>query len=363
MRVLENPMASGLLEFPTTVEGLTKEWLTAALSQRFPNTVVSSLKVVRVIWGTATKVLLTAEYAGDQGVVRPPRDLCVKACLDERVKGLADPSLFVREAGFYRDLAAQLAIPQPRTWYADSDSRATQGIIVFDDLSPEGVTFGEPGGETYSPDTVVSGVETQACWHAATWDAKPGRYSWLRPGGATRLVAANLLTEDYWHGHFNQKGAPVLPQGLQDRQKIHAALKRLWQLDDASTYCLAHGDAHIGNTYVDPAGKVGFIDWQSVCLGPWSYDVAYFVGGALTISDRRVHERDILAHYLKCLAANGGPLIAMEDAWPDYVRHTLHGFLWALTPSAFQPLERVVAMADRYLAAMIDHDTLSALGL
>jgi hypothetical protein len=97
-------------------------------------------------------------------------------------------------------------------------------------------------------------------------------------------------------------------------------------------------------------------------LGPWAYDVAYFIGGALSVQDRRGHEQSLLSGYLAALQAADGPVVSMDDAWPDYVRHTLHGFLWAATPAVMQPLERVVAMAERYAAAIEDHDTLAVLG-
>lgn len=34
-----------------------------------------------------------------------------------------------------------------------------------------------------------------------------------------------------------------------------------------------HGDAHVGNTYRLPEGRLGFYDWQFVRTGAWSHDV------------------------------------------------------------------------------------------
>ena len=77
-------------------------------------------------------------------------------------------------------------------------------------------------------------------------------------------------------------------------------------MEDAAAPALSHGDPHIGNTYLD-AGRPAFLDWQGVCIAPPMDDVAYFIGGALSVADRRTHERDLLKLYLSAAAAAGGP--------------------------------------------------------
>jgi len=361
-------MIHEVTSLPRSVEDLTQEWLHAALGRRFPRLTVISYEIVQIIWGTATKVRIKLRYADPEvgSLSSPPEFLCVKSCLDERVKGLADPSLYVLETRFYdhfTPLAGDLNIALPHAWYAAIDVLETQGILILDDLGEGRVRFGEPGGRTYTPEEVATGLQTLARWHSATWGGKLARLPWLRVGGATRRVAANLLTESYWNQHFSLPDAPKLPVPLQDRGRIQAGLNRMWAMADGAVTCLNHGDAHVGNTYIDAQGHVGFIDWQSVGLAPYADDVAYFIGGSLSIQDRRKHERALIGHYLEALAEYGGPQIDPGAAWSDYIKHSMHGFLWALTPSVFQPMERVVAMADRYIAAMLDHEVLESLGV
>ena len=90
---------------------------------------------------------------------------------------------------------------------------------------------------------------------------------------------------------------------------------------------MVHGDAHIGNAYVEPDGRVGFVDWQTVAVGPWVHDVNYFLVSALDVPDRRAHERELLGHYLKALASFGVSAPGLDEAWSDYRRATVHGFL------------------------------------
>jgi hypothetical protein len=97
-----------------------------------------------------------------------------------------------------------------------------------------------------------------------------------------------------------------------------------------------------------------------MCAAPAMDDVAYFIGGSLTVADRRASERDLVAHYLRALATPGGPRYTVDDVWLDYRRHHLHGFLWAMTGALMQPRERVAAMAERPVQAIEDHNSVAA---
>lgn len=74
-----------------------------------------------------------------------------------------------------------------------------------------------------------------------------------------------------------------------------------------AVHCLCHGDAHIGNTYVEPGGR--------------------------------------------------------DEAWADYVQHQLHGLIWANVPPIMQSPANVLAMAEHYTTAIIDNNTLRAVGV
>jgi hypothetical protein len=341
---------------PMVPEELTADWLSAALGRE-----VTAVETSEIVWGTATKVRLNVSYADEPDAWGPPAALCAKGGFDERLRGYDLAPAYLLEASFFGDLAPELDARLPRCWYAGLDPEHGQGIVVLDDLVATGCSFGEPT-EAWSPDRVSAGLEVQARWHAQTWGSSPGNRDWLTVGSSSvRAAAAVLLGSQHWEQHFAQEGAPALPASLRDSAAIKRAFEGLWSADDAGANCLAHGDAHIGNTYVDADGNPGFLDWQAVCLGPWSYDVAYFIGGALSVADRRAHERDLVNGYLDALASSGGPRIDAEAAWLEYRRHALHGFLWAVTPAVMQPLERVVAMAERHVAAIEDLDSLGAL--
>lgn len=347
---------------PTRVDELTPQWLGTALSARCPGTVVGSVEVESVIWGTATKVFLRVGYTErpDDG---PPETLCVKGGFQDELREVAGVG-YRQEAGFYRDIAPRLDIPLPRTWYAADDESLNQGLVISDDLRVDRVEFGR-AGMAYSVDEVAAGLELQARWHGATWKGTgPGATPWLTVGSRFfRHAMGGLFHQpEHWDRMLGLPQTDSLTGGLRDRERMVAGMHRQWALDDAGVQCLAHGDAHIGNTYRVPGETAPrFLDWQVFSLGSWSVDVSYFLVGSLTVSDRQHHEDGLLRHYLEVLAAQGVAAPTFDEAFSSYRRHHLHGVMWAFCPPEMQDPEDCAEMARRHAGAAIDHNTLAAL--
>jgi hypothetical protein len=347
------------MPLPLSPEEITTDWIREALGEAMPGVEVTGATVDSVLWGTATKVFVHVSYSGDPDPTGSPERLCVKGGFDPTLRPLV-ASGYHTEARFFADIAPAIPSTLPRCWFAASDPEADQAIVILDDLRDR-ATFGRPT-EPLSPDLVAAGLELQASWHAQTWDgADLDSFDWLPVGAPVlRGVADMMLSEESWKHHLTQPKADLVPQPVLDRDRLHRGLRRLWESDDRSVLALSHGDAHIGNTYVED-DQLRFVDWQTACLAPWSDDVAYFIVGALTVADRRDHERDLLAHYLEALAAHGAPAPQFEDAWAEYRTRHLHGLLWLLVPEEMQPAEYSAVMAERYGAAAFEHDTLGLL--
>jgi hypothetical protein len=349
------------MALPVTPDELTPAWLSLALGAAVTETVVDE-----VIWGTTTKVFVRVTYDGDgaRGVL--PSSVCVKGLFTEGPDEERLPARVfgaVREATFFVNLAPQLDVPLFRTHFADVDEGNGQGIVIFDDLRTASGMFGRESVPS-SPDGVASALEAQARWHGAMWGTPVDRYLWLRPGNeVVRAASEVLFTTEHWRQQFGRDVSASVPDEFAGRDRIVNGFRALWEFDSGCALTLSHGDPHIGNTYRDDRGAVIFFDWQTFCLAPYIDDVTYYLGGALSIEDRRAHETDLLQHYLGALAAAGGPTVSFDEAWLGYRRHHLHGFFWALMPPEWNPLENSVPMAERYIAAMQDHDSLAALGV
>lgn len=332
-----------------TPEHFTPEWFSKALG-----TSVVRAEVEHIIWGTATKVLMTLAFSEETDL---PASVCVKGGFDERLSGYGVETAYAIETHFFAEVAPTLKTDLPRCLYAED------GVVVLENLKAAGATFGDPL-EPWDADLVAAALEVQAAWHKETWGAKTGPVASLTIGAsAVRSATAVLLGSEHWAATFASGDAPKIPTEIDDRERLLRGFQKLWERDEAGLVVLAHGDAHIGNTYIDSSGRPGFLDWQGVCRAPAFYDVAYFIGGSLEPHERRKSEQDLVRHYLAALSAGTGPVISFDEAWQDYRRYTLHGFLWAVTPPAMQPVEKVRAMGERHALAIADHDSLGVLGV
>jgi aminoglycoside phosphotransferase (APT) family kinase protein len=122
-----------------------------------------------------------------------------------------------------------------------------------------------------------------------------------------------------------------------------------------------HGDAHVGNVYLDALGQPSLLDWQLVQRGMWYLDVGYHIASALTVDDRRRMERDLLRHYLDRLAAAGVDAPSWDAAWLGMRRGIVHGFfLWGITLKVDPAVTSV--LLERLGTAAADHDAFAAVG-
>jgi Ecdysteroid kinase-like family len=344
---------------PTTLEEITAPWLTDALATGAPGTVVSSVSIDEPIWGTATKVFLRVEYER-RATEGPPEMLCLKGGFNDEMRAVAGLGYRV-ESMFYRDIAPSFEPSVPHSWYAADDPDGNQGLVLTDDLRTDGADFGSPM-RTYSLDQVAAALESLARWHGTTWDrADLGKLAWLSVGSQLfRPVVDGFMMPAHWQDYMTRRQTAAFTDELRDRDRVEAAVHKQWVHDDADALSVSHGDPHPGNTYILDDGAIRFLDWQTTCLAPWSDDLAYFLVGILDVEQRRAHETELLRHYLGALASTGAPAPTFDDAWLAYRRHHLHGLMFALCPPEMQVAEVCALMGDRYAAAAIDHDTLSA---
>lgn len=353
----------GVGKIPLNVEELTTSWLNQVFVDQGRASGVSASRVERIIWGTATKVLMHVEYK-DPGIARPTQDICVKGAFDEKIRNYFDiGSIFVAEAAFYRDVAPQLSILLPECLYAQEDG--AYGVIVLENLAARGVTFGNLC-EALRAERAAMVLHLLAGLHGTTWGWRPGTLPWLCFGSpAARSSTLAMMAKDKFEALSQRPHvAPFIGASYCDQERLLAALSILWKRDDSSaSVVLSHGDAHLGQLYFETDGTPGLLDWQGIGLMPCLKDVAYFIGGALSIADRRHHERDLLEIYLRALQRCGGPRISLQDAWDEYRAHMLQGIIWTVVPEQMQPVENLAAMNERYLVAMRDLDSLGALGL
>ncbi|KAI1877272.1 uncharacterized protein JN550_001344 [Neoarthrinium moseri] len=334
---------------PLSPEEVTVEWMSNTLGQR-----VKTVEYTGAIHTTASKLFVTVKYEDekeDDG--SRPAKLCIKGGFTDMAERFPWIILiYQREVEFFNRIAPTLkGLELPKCWWASSDAK--QGIVVMDDLNARGFTFGDPQFE-WSIEKVLASVEQLAVLHAGTWGVRAEDYPWL----TADYEHAILSLADTYEQTINSPGRPQLIESLTDQSRVIGALKKHFRCRDPRFRCLLHGDTHTGNTFINPSGSPGFLDWQMIHIGSAFHDVAYFVTGALSVDNRRKHEGRIIDHYLTCLGNLRAPNFSRDEVMVEYRKSLLAGIGWIMAPDSMQSMERTLPMIGRYVAAMDDHKTI-----
>jgi Ser/Thr protein kinase RdoA (MazF antagonist) len=158
----------------------------------------------------------------------------------------------------------------------------------------------------------------------------------------------------------------LMPSYARAPERIERAFWRMVEtLDRRNGRCLLHGDPHPGNCFSDADGGAGLYDWQTLARGPWAYDVSYALTTALCTTERRHHERDLLAHYLSTLLSLGVKSVpGFAEAWDDYCRYIAYALLiWPTNRTSHQAEENIRALTERLGAAAADFNVFERWGV
>jgi hypothetical protein len=340
----------------TLREALTPEWLTGALRRRFPGLRLVSVTPGPVTSRVSTNARFRIHCEGDPPAGLP-EDLCIKGYFADCSETAAQSrAAGLPEAMFYRELAQGLQVRTLRCLHADVDSRTHHGVVITEDVVASGATFLD-ALSPYSVDETASSLEQLAILHGRTWSSPRLSQPWLDPRLETTLRARGL---NEIKGNFEGSNGARVPEGVRDPERLMEVVLHLPPLiARAQPSCLIHGDAHVGNLYLDASGRPCLVDWQLVQRGPWFVDVGYHLASAVAVDDRRRSERDLLGHYLERLQAEGGQPPSWDDAWRMIAVGMVYGFfLWSITLKV-DPIV-IAAMLERLGVAVTDHDAYRA---
>lgn len=348
-------LAKGAL--PANVEELTPAWFTTVLEKRFPGLQVHEARLVQRINGASSKLRMALSGNRDD----LPATVIVKAGFEPHSAALA--AMHRNETHAYRDLLSTVKVNVPRCFYAGEDAEG-KALVILEDLALRNARFldlQQPIGF----DLAARFLDGLACLHARWWEAPTlaTRFGWADTSDTMQQshYFDLLLDPSQFEKYATAPRGAALPKSLLAPERIAKAHAVLTRLHGTMPLTVVHGDAHLGNLYVDADGKPAFLDWQPR-RAPWVLDVAYFIIAALDLVDRRRWETALLQYYLSRLTAYGVEPPSFDEAFDAYRREVIWGFLiWLLNGSHFQTESNNTAAATRFGMAMIDHDTFGRL--
>ena len=354
---------------PLGLAGVSPDWLTVALAERYPGIAVKDVSFGDSIHGTGTNVPIRLTYASlPHTGPSPPNRLWLKSCFEPHFTAMAPSRVFEMEPLFYRELAPRLPVRVPTCHYTGADVETQQGAVLLEDLAEAGVHFGN-ATHPVTPDRAAAGLSLLARLHAATWcKTWPLDFWFVTPGIPTAGAGAEWFSEqtpEVFAHYLAERADAHTPPCVADPHRIVRAFHALAAISHDAPRCLIHADAHLDNFYFGPGDDTaGLMDWQAPRFGSWAWDVSYFVISALDIPVRRASERDLLRHYLAELRAYGVAAPGWDEAWLAYRRYNAYGlFVKIVNPDIFKPRAINVAWMSRHVAATEDLETFASLGV
>lgn len=348
------------LRIPRQWEEVTPEWMTRAIASRHPDARVGEVELVTRDDGTNRRARFGIRYASGSG----PETVFLKAhSAKHRIVHLRNGNLF-NEARLFSS-GTLLPVEHPIVYSSVVDWLRLDFLLVMEDLRGRGA---DPRDATrpMSAEQVASGLQGLAQVHSRFWGfsgrSEP-KLRWVKtwkPGKGWQVGLRKRTPIGLARG-LEQLPAEIAKYSGDEIVDVWA---RYVALLGKGPVTLLHGDAHIGNTYVLPEGGVGFLDWQVTRRGHWSQDTGYFLAGALTSEDRRRHEMALVEGYRQALQVPEGQRPSAELAWLWYRASPAYGlavWLSTLGTDSYQTREISLALAQRYAAAFVELDTLSAL--
>ena len=364
------------MEIPLSPFDITPELMTGIVRRRYPEALVTAVEIVRAHeYGegdVSTSSRATARLAYSDPACELPKDIVLKLSFDPRVEGTDAwfcnlTGLFDNEVDFYNRIRPELSLEAPLALGGYFDEATGRYILAMEDVTRRGARF-PSNQDDIALDHVKRILSTVARLHAQFWESERFQddLAWVEThlSGRVETHMRSVIPEKGIASELQQHKfkREILERLGTSERELFAGMcaNKLHQSKLPQT--LLHGDLHIGNTYLMPDGTVGLHDWQLCVKGFALHDVTYIINTSLSVSQRRVHERDLLEHYRDCLVANG--LVSppdMDMLWREHRRAALWTLYigWLTCPPLSYGWDTLAVALLRVSTAVEDHETLA----
>ena len=327
-------------------EDLTAEWLELVLGigsiERFSAEPIGTGQM-------SENYRVAIEYAAsaDAG----PASVVVKVAASDptsRSTGVG-MGIYDREVRFYRELAPLVGGPLAECHVAVIDDQEGWFTLVLEDVAPA-----VQGDQIAGCDVAEArlALHELAKIHAPVFaDPQLGATPWLNQDSPLgQAVMIQLLA-----AFLERYGDRVADEHREVCERFVASLDG-WIADRRPPLGLVHGDYRLDNMLFGAPGAARqfvVVDWQTVSWGPVMTDASYFLGGSLSVEDRRAHEEGLLHEYHEALHAHGVRGFSWDDCWTGYRRQAFVGVLMTVAPAMI--VQRTERGDEMFLTTLARH--------
>ncbi|MGV0744742.1 DUF7064 domain-containing protein [Mycolicibacterium sp. XJ870] len=351
------PTQNAVLERP---DDLTCDWLSAALGSG----PVVDFSFERIGTGQMSECYRVALDYGVPG--SGPTSVVLKVAATDpssRQTGLA-LGLYEREVRFYTDIAPNLpAGPVAPCYHAAFDAQTGAFDLLLGDAAP--ATVGDEIRGATAEQAMLALAELGRVHGPLLGDAAMSQADWLnRDAPVNQALIAGLYAAfaERYDGQITPEQRHVCERLVESFDAYLAT-----EGDPARPKGLVHGDYRLDNMLFGESGAeraLTVVDWQTVTWGPACSDVAYFIGCALPVEQRRAHYDALLRVYHEALGP-GAPL-TLDQVREEVARQSFFGVMMAIISSMLvERTERgdqmFMTMLERHCSHVLDTGALDVL--
>ncbi|MCW2784267.1 MAG: hypothetical protein JWP74_784, partial [Marmoricola sp.] len=265
---------------------------------------------------------------------------------------------YYREIAFYKNLAPLVGGSLPACHLAVYDDAEGWFTLVLEDIAD--ATQGDQiAGCT--PEQAELALRELARLHAPVLnDLALGTREYLNLENPINQGLMTMLLP----GFLDRYADRIKPE-YAEVCRVFVASSDAWLADRRPPLGLVHGDFRLDNLLFTDDGCT-VVDWQTMTWGPAMLDASYFIGGGLSVADRREHEERLVRIYHDGLLAAGVQNFSWETCWTEYRRQTFLSLLMTFVPAMVvvrtdRGDDMFMAVFDRVCQQILDLDSLSLL--
>ena len=317
---------------PASIDDVTPAWLSDVMGCTITDAAATRIGVGIGVSSAVYRVQLT----GDGGC---PESVVVKLpALDEAAVFTSTVlRMYIREVGFFDELAARSPIRVPRYFHGAVEEETSRFVIVMEDLVGMRVVDQVEG---MAIEDAERAVDELAAWHATWWNqadelAEQGRVVSL--GDPIYPAILPMVFGEGWEkvtGSMDVQ-ASILDVGPRFGDAIAGLLQDLNQAPRTMT----HGDYRADNLLIAEDGSIALLDFQLIGSGSGAYDLAYFVTQSLDPAVASANEKALFDRWTTGLRERGIPESDLGGMWDIYRKAALFCLVYPIVASRGMDLD------------------------
>ncbi|HVF32560.1 MAG TPA: phosphotransferase [Acidimicrobiales bacterium] len=313
---------------PASIDDVTPAWLGEVLGHEVTGTDIEQIGVGIGV----SSALYRVGIVGPESTDRPESVVVKLPALDEAAVFTSTVlRMYIREVGFFGELASRSPIRVPSCHHADVDPETSRFVVVMEDMGGHRTVDQLAGMDIVDAERAV---ESLADWHATWWRGADGLADAGLVVSLGDPIYPAVLPMVFAEGWAKVTGELDVSSAIAEvGPKFGDAIAGLLADLDREPRTMTHGDYRADNILFQPDGAPVLLDFQLIGSGSGAYDLAYFVTQSLDPEVASTHERALFDRWCDRLRANGVPAGDLARAWDDYRTAALFCLVYPIVAS------------------------------